>query len=80
MVGAVLAGSWEPAFFMAGFWESAFFMAGFWESVLLGPAFWSRLSRILFGGGFWGWVAFWESAMGIAGRGKAALRFVCLKA
>ena len=32
LVGAVLAGFGEPAFFMAGFWESAFFMAGFWES------------------------------------------------
>ena len=28
LVGAVLA----------GFWELAFFVAGFWESVLLGPA------------------------------------------
>ena len=35
LVGAVLA----------GFWESAFFMVGFWESVLLGPASWSRPSR-----------------------------------
>ena len=52
LVGAVLAGFWEPAFFMAGFWESAFFMAGFWESVLLGPAPWSRLSLIFLGGGF----------------------------
>ena len=34
LVGAVLAGFWEPAFFMAGFWESAFFMAGFWKSAL----------------------------------------------
>ena len=45
LVGAVLAGFGEPAFFMAGFWESAFFMAGFWESVLLGPASWSWPSR-----------------------------------
>ena len=52
LVGAVLAGFWEPAFFMAGFSEAAFFMAGFWESVLLGPAPWSRLSRIFLGGGF----------------------------
>ena len=36
LVGAVLAGFWEPAFFMAGFWESAFFMAGFWESSFFG--------------------------------------------
>ena len=42
LVGAILAGFWEPAFFMAGFWES----------VLLGPAPWSRLSRIFLGGGF----------------------------
>ena len=35
LVGAVLAGFWEPAFFMAGFWES----------VLLGPSSWSRPSR-----------------------------------
>ena len=42
LVGAVLAGSWEPAFFMAGFWES----------VLLRPAPWSRLSGIFPGGGF----------------------------
>ena len=74
-VDAVLVGA-----VLAGFWESAFFMAGFWESVLLGPASWSRPSRIFLGGGFWGWVAFWESALGIAGRGKAALCFVCLKA
>ena len=52
LVGAVLAGFGESAFFMAGFWKSAFFMAGFWESVLLGPAPWSRLSRIFLGGGF----------------------------
>ena len=52
LVGAVLGGSWEPAFFLAVFWDSAFFMAVFWESVLLGPASWSRLSRILLGGGF----------------------------
>ena len=42
VVGAVLA----------GFWESAFFMAGFWESVLLGPTAWSRPSRIFPGEGF----------------------------
>ena len=65
---------------MAGFWESAFFMAGFGDSVLLGPASWSRPSRSFLGKGFWDWVAFWESALGIAGRGKAALCFVCLKA
>ena len=29
LVGAVLAGFWEPAFFMAGFWELAFLMAAF---------------------------------------------------
>ena len=52
LVGAVLAGFWEPTFFMAGFRESAFFMTGFWESVLLGFAPWSRLSRIFLGGGF----------------------------
>ena len=52
LVGAVLAGFWEPAFFMAGFWESAFFMAGFWESVLLGPASWSRPSRSFLREGF----------------------------
>ena len=52
LVGAVLAGFWEPAFFAAGLCESAFFMAGFWESVLLGPAPWSWLSRIFLGGGF----------------------------
>ena len=52
LVGAVLAGFWEPAFFMADFWESASFMAGFWESVLLEPAPWSQLSRIFLGGGF----------------------------
>ena len=46
-VDAVLVGA-----VLAGFWESAFFMAGFWESVLLGPASWSRLSRIFLGGGF----------------------------
>ena len=46
-VGAALVGA-----VLAGFWESAFFMAGFWESVLLGPASWSRLSRIFLGGGF----------------------------
>ena len=61
-MGAVLAGFWEPAFFMAGLWESAFFMAGFWESaffmagflesVLLVPAAWSRPSRIFLGEGF----------------------------
>ena len=28
LVGAVLAGFWEPAFFMAGFWESALGIAG----------------------------------------------------
>ena len=39
-VGTVLVGA-----VLAGFWESAFFMAGFWESVLLGPAYWSRPSR-----------------------------------
>ena len=55
---------------MAGFWESAFFMAGFRESVLLEPA--SGVGP--FGAGFL------ESAVGIAGRGKAALCFVCLKA
>ena len=64
----------------SGFWESAFFMAGFWESVLLEPASWSRPSRSFLGEGFWDWVAFWESALGIARRGKAALCFVCLKA
>ena len=42
LVGAVLAGSWE----------SAFFMAGFWESVLLGPASWSLRSRSFLGEGF----------------------------
>ena len=52
LVGAVLAGFWESAFFMAGFWESAFFMAGFWESVLLGPAPWSRPSCIFLREGF----------------------------
>ena len=46
-VGTVLVGV-----VLDGFWESAFFMAGFWESVLLGPAAWSRLSRIFLGGGF----------------------------
>ena len=46
-VGTVLVGA-----VLAGFWEPAFFMAGFWESVLLGPAPWSRLSRIFVGGGF----------------------------
>lgn len=46
-VGTVLVGA-----VLAGFWESAFFMAGFWELVLLGPASWSRLSRIFLGGGF----------------------------
>ena len=58
LVGAVLAGFLESAFFMAGSWESAFFMAGFWESVLLEPASWSRPSRSYLGGGFWEWVAF----------------------
>ena len=65
---------------LAGFREPAFFVAGFRESVFLGPASRSRPSRIFLGGGFWGWVAFWESALGVAGRGKAALGFVCLKA
>ena len=60
LVGAVLAGFWEPAFFVAGFWESVF----------LGPAYRSRPSRIFLGEGFWGRVAFWESALGIAGRGR----------
>ena len=46
-VGTVLVGA-----VLAGFWEPAFFMAGFWESVLSGPAPWSRLSRIFLGGGF----------------------------
>ena len=46
-VGTVLVGA-----VLAGFWESAFFMAGFWESVLLGPASWSRPSRIFLGEGF----------------------------
>ena len=46
-VGTVLVGA-----VLAGFWESAFFMAGFWESVVLGPAPWSRLSHIFLGGGF----------------------------
>ena len=46
-VGTVLVGA-----VLAGFWEPAFFMAGFWESVPLGPAPWSRLSRIFLGGGF----------------------------
>ena len=32
-VGTVLVGA-----VLAGFWEPAFFMAGVWESVLLGPA------------------------------------------
>ena len=69
LVGAVLG----------GFWESALFMAGFGESVPLEPASWSRPSRSFLGEGFWDWVAFQESALGIAGRGKAALCFVCLK-
>ena len=34
LVGAVLAGFLESAFFMAGFWESVFFMAGFLESAI----------------------------------------------
>ena len=55
-------------------------LAGFWESVLLGPASWRRPPRSFLGEGFRDWVAFWESALGIAGRGKAALCFVCLKA
>ena len=46
-MGTVLVGA-----VLAGFWEPAFFMAGFWESVLLGPAPWSRLSCIFLGGGF----------------------------
>ena len=46
-VGTVLVGA-----VLAGFWEPAFFMAGFWESVLSGPAPWSRLSRIFLGEGF----------------------------
>ena len=46
-VGTVLVGA-----VLAGFWESAFFMAGFWESVLLGPASWSRPSRSFLGEGF----------------------------
>ena len=46
-VDAVLVGA-----VLAGFWESAFFMAGFWESVLLGPASWSRPSRSFLGEGF----------------------------
>ena len=58
LVGAVLAGFLESAFFMAGFWESVFFMAGFWESALLEPASWSRPSRSYLGEGFWEWVAF----------------------
>ena len=36
LVGAVLVGFWELAFFMAGFWESTFFMAGFWGRSSLG--------------------------------------------
>ena len=73
--GSVLVGA-----ILVGFREPAFFVAGFWESVFLGPASRSRPSRIFLGGGFWGWVAFWESALGVAGRGKAALGFVCVKA
>ena len=46
-VDAVLVGA-----VLAGFWESAFFKAGFWESVLLGPASWSRTSRSFVGEGF----------------------------
>ena len=46
-VGTVLVGA-----VLAGFWESAFFMAGFWESVLLGPASWSRPSRSFLWEGF----------------------------
>ena len=46
-VGTVLVGA-----VLAGFWESAFFMAGFWESVLLGPASWSRPSRSFLREGF----------------------------
>ena len=46
-VGTVFVGA-----VLAGFWEPTFFMAGSWESVLLGPAPWSRLSRIFLGGGF----------------------------
>ena len=45
-VGTVFVGA-----VLAGFWEPTFFMAGSWESVLLGPASWSRLSRIFLGGG-----------------------------
>ena len=52
-VGIVLVGA-----VLAGFLESAFFMAGFWESVLLEPASWSRPSRSYLGEGFWEWVAF----------------------
>ena len=74
-VGTFLVGA-----ILDGFLESAFFMAGFWESVLLEPASWSRPSRSFLGEGFWDWVAFWESALGIAGRRKAALCFVCSKA
>ena len=50
LVGAVLAGFWEPAFFMAGFWESAFFMAGFWESAFFMAGFWESA---FFMAGFW---------------------------
>ena len=39
-VGAALVGA-----VLAGFGESAFFMVSFWESVLLGPASWCRPSR-----------------------------------
>ena len=46
-VGTVLVGT-----VLAGFWESAFFMAGFWESVLLGPASWSRPCRSFLREGF----------------------------
>ena len=34
LVGAVLAGFLESAFFMVGSWESAFSMAGFLESAI----------------------------------------------
>ena len=34
LVGAVLAGFLESAFFMAGSWESAFSMVGFLESAI----------------------------------------------
>ena len=58
LVGAVLAGFLESAFFMAGSWESAFFMAGFLGVGPFGAASWSRPSHSYLGGGFWEWVAF----------------------